>query len=93
MWDETEGLTRVWVWSGFDESGARGWAEEHDIDTTVLLDGDGSVHQAYFMAEPEDAFARNPRHFIIDREGRLVYAGDNLDPDREDAALTAALAD
>lgn len=92
VWGETEGLVRVWVYAGGDAGGALSWREEQRIVTDVLLDNDSSIWSTWFMPEPEDAFARNPRHFVIDRDGLLVFAGNNLDADSEDAAIAAALA-
>ena len=92
-WGDTPGLQRVWVWAGWDEGQARLWAEQNGVVTNVLLDGDFSVFQSYFMAEPQDAWARNPRHFVIDKDGVLVFAGDTLDAQAEDAVIQQALDD
>ncbi|HJN76963.1 MAG TPA: hypothetical protein QGF58_23765 [Myxococcota bacterium] len=91
-WGESE-LIRLWAYgAGSDSSGAR-WRDDHAIEAPILIDTDSSIRQAYFMGDGMgDAFAMNPRHFVIDRDGLLRYAGANLDPDEEDAVIAAALA-
>ena len=60
----------------------------------MLVDSDNSVRMSYFVANPtSDAYASNPRHFIVDREGNFAYVGLNVAPEELIAALEAALAD
>jgi len=68
------------------------WAAEYDIADPVLVDSDSSVRQDYFVANPSsDAYASNPRHFVIDREGAFSYIGLNVSPEAMIDALEAAL--
>lgn len=92
-WGDSE-LVRLWAYGGGTENGAYGWRDDHGLDDTpILIDTDSSIRQAYFMASgSEDAFAQNPRHIVIDRDGNLRYAGSNLRPEDEDAVIEAALA-
>ena len=92
VWGDS-GLVRLWAYGGGTEGGAARWRGDHDLwDVPILIDTDSSIQRAYFMASgSEDAFAQNPRHIVIDRDGNLRWAGSNLAPEEEDAALAAAL--
>jgi peroxiredoxin len=47
----------------------------------VLADDDHSVQDAYFVPEGTgDAFAQNPRNYVIDRDGNLVYTSAQVTP-------------
>lgn len=65
--------------------------EEHDLATTVLVDSDSSMRQAYFMPNSTEVFAANPRHYVIDAEGNLAYVSTNVSPGSLQAAIEAAL--
>lgn len=82
---------RLWVYQGPAER-ASGWADVWDIADPVLYDEDGSVNEAYFVPEEVGAgFALNPRHYVIDREGRLVYVSAQVAPGDLVGAIEAAL--
>lgn len=74
--DGVDGVVRLWSFTG-NGGGAEGWKEEFELAAPVLVDQDSSLRQAYFVPNGGDAFAMNPRHYIIDAEGTLVYMGFN----------------
>ena len=55
------------------------------------MDEDESTSQAYFIANSDDGFAQNPRHFVIDRAGNLALAERTGSPDALTAAIVGAL--
>ena len=57
----------------------------------MLVDDDGSLRQALFVPNGEGAFAANPRHYIIDSDGVLVYASTTVDPGAEHEVLEGLL--
>ena len=91
-WDEEEDLVRLWAFAG-GEGQARDWIEDHGIQAPVLLDYDNSVRGDYFVPNNLETgvFAANPRHYVIDREGILVYASTTVAPEDEEQVLQAAL--
>lgn len=86
-----EGFVRLWAYDG-QESRARGWAEEYGIADPVLTDGDRSLRQDYFVPNGDGAFAANPRHYLIDRQGRLVFLSTTVAPGDLLTAIEDALA-
>lgn len=86
-----EGFVRLWSHDG-QESRARSWAEEYGIADPVLADGDRSLRQDYFVPNGGGAFAANPRHYVIDREGRLVFLSTTVAPADLLTAIEGALA-
>ena len=72
-------IVRLWAYDG-PASRARGWAEQYDIAEPVLADGDRSMRQDYFVPNGDGAFAANPRHYVIDRQGRLVFLSTTVAP-------------
>lgn len=71
-----DGVVRLWSFTG-NGGGAERWKKEFALAAPVLVDQDGSLRQAYFVPNGDNAFAMNPRHYIIDAEGTLVYMGFN----------------
>ncbi len=88
----TEGFVRLWVYRG-QASQASGWAALWGIADPVLCDEDGSVNNAYFIGSGEEGFAMNPRHYVIGRNGALVYVSTQVAPGDLVAAIEAALAE
>lgn len=86
-----DGFVRLWAFDG-QESRARSWADEYGILDPVLADGDRSLRQDYFVPNGDGAFAANPRHYVIDREGRLVFLSTTVAPGDLLAAIEDALA-
>lgn len=86
-----EGLVRLWAYDG-QEARARTWSDEYGIPDPVLTDGDRSLRQDYFVPNGDGAFAANPRHYVIDREGRLVFLSTTVAPGDLVQALEDALA-
>lgn len=69
------------------------FVEEYRIQHTTLVDDDLSLYADYFITqENRDAFAKYPRHFIIDHEGRFAYVATQYEPDALLAAIDGALA-
>jgi peroxiredoxin len=85
------GFVRLWAFDG-QESRARTWADEYGIADPVLADGDRSLRQEYFVPNGSGAFASNPRHYVIDREGRLVFLSTTVAPVDLVSAIEDALA-
>jgi len=79
---------RLWAFVG-SPGPAGAYAAELGLADPVLVDEDESTSQAYFIANSDDGFAQNPRHFVIDRDGNLALAERTVSP----AALTAAIDD
>lgn len=86
-----DGFVRLWAFDG-QESRARAWADEYGVDDPVLADGDRSLRQDYFVPNGGGAFAANPRHYVIDREGRLVFLSTTVAPGDLVDAIEGALA-
>ena len=87
-----EGFVRLWAYDG-PASRARGWAEQYDIAEPVLADGDRSMRQDYFVPNGDGAFAANPRHYVIDRQGRLVFLSTTVAPGDLMDVIETALAE
>jgi len=79
----------LWVVSG-PESQARDLRDRLEITHTVLTDTDDSVRDAY--SPPGTGFARNPRHYVIDREGILTYVATTTAPGDLAGAISSTLA-
>ncbi|MCB9765045.1 MAG: redoxin domain-containing protein [Alphaproteobacteria bacterium] len=89
----TEGLTTLWSFFG-PEHRAEAWIDQYGLTFPVLVDEDGSLYDAWFVGQADgDAWAGNPRHYVIDREGILVYASTSPSPEALVDALEATLAD
>ncbi len=80
----------MWAFAG-PESRARDWADDAAITHPVLVDEDGSLRADYFIANGDGAFAANPRHYVIDADGRFVYVETTVQPEALEAAIRAAL--
>lgn len=91
-WADEEDLVRLWAYSG-DENKAQAWTASQGILVPVLLDHDSSIRSDYFVPNQTDSstFAANPRHYLIDRDGVLVYASTTVSPADEDVVIQAAL--
>lgn len=68
--DETE-LVALWSFGG-PTNRARDWQRDAGIALPILVDEDDSMRRDYFIENGEDAFAANPRHYVIGRDGRFV---------------------
>ncbi|MED5371675.1 MAG: redoxin domain-containing protein [Myxococcota bacterium] len=89
---DTPGLVRVWVYTeGVGVDRPREWAQEADIQGTVLHDADSSVRREWFVENGEDAFARNPRHFVVAPDGTLAWIGTSMDLESEAAVIQGLL--
>ena len=86
----TDGFTRIWSYTG-DLSRAQGWADELSLEDPILADDDGSLRRDYFIPNGDDAFAANPRHFIIDAEGTLTFVQTTVAPEALETAIRDAL--
>ena len=87
---ETDGFVGVWSYGG-PAGRARTWRDEVDIDLPVLADDDSSMRRDYFIPNGEDAFAANPRHYVIDANGDLAYVQTSPNPGSLEAAILRAL--
>jgi len=91
---DREGFVPLWMFEG-PPGEAVEWTEAYGFEAEVLLvDEDKSVEREYFHGQLEgesDAFARYPRHFVIDAEGRFTYVSTVSSPDALIAAIEAAL--
>jgi peroxiredoxin len=82
----------VGLWSyGGPADRARTWTDEAGIDLPVLVDEDGSMRMDYFIPNGEDAFAANPRHYVIDTAGNFAYVQTSPNPGSLEDALDRAL--
>ena len=89
---ERDDLVRVWVYTeGASAERPEEWREEAEISGAVLVDSNQSVRSDYFIENGGDAFARNPRHFVIDQDGKLVFIATNLDIEGEIAVMESLL--
>ena len=79
---DIDGLVRLWSFTG-QAGRAEQFKEGYEVDSPMLVDNDSSLRQAYFVPNGPGAFASNPRHYIIDAEGNLVYMGFQNDPETE----------
>ncbi len=87
-----DGFVRLWAFDG-QESRARVWAETMGLAEPVLVDADHSLRGDYFVRSGTDgAFAANPRHYVIDREGTLVWMSTTVAPGGLLDAIEDALA-
>lgn len=89
---EEPNLVALWSFGGPQARG-REWRQEAGIDLPILADEDDSMRRDYFIPNGEDAFAANPRHYVIGRDGRLVAVLTAPSPSALRAALTTALAE
>jgi len=89
--DETE-LVMLWSFGG-PSSRARAWEEEAGIALPILVDEDDSMRRDYFIPNGEEAFAANPRHYVIGRDGRFVAVLTAPSPGALLEALSNALAE
>jgi len=87
---DTEDFVRLWLFVG-SAGPANVWAAELGLTGPVLVDDDESTSRAYFIANSDDGFAQNPRHFVIDRDGVLALAERTVSPDTLTAAIDGAL--
>ncbi len=89
---ERDDLVRVWVYTeGASAERPEEWREEAEITGAVLVDSNQSVRSDYFIENGEDAFARNPRHFVIDQEGNIAFIATNLELQGELAVMESLL--
>ncbi|RME23889.1 MAG: hypothetical protein D6798_12560 [Deltaproteobacteria bacterium] len=86
--DEESDFVALWVFSG-PESHARDLGDRLEITHTILTDSDDSVRDAY--SPPGTGFARNPRHYVIDRDGVLTYVATTTVPGDLAAAISSTL--
>ena len=85
-------FTELWAFLG-PEHGARIWVDQLAYDRPLLVDDDRSLQNDYLIVEDTDgAWAPYPRHFVIDRAGKLVYVGITVDPEALLSAVEDALA-
>lgn len=89
---DEDDLVALWSYGG-PEGRARTWVDEAGIALPVLADDDQSMRRDYFIPNGEDAFAANPRHYVIGRDGRFVAVLTAPSPGALREALQAALAD
>ena len=87
---DREGFVRLWAFVG-GPGPAGAYASEVGLTGPVLVDEDESTSRAYFIANSDDGFAQNPRHFVIDREGELALVERTVSPASLTAAIDAAL--
>ncbi len=87
---ETDGLVGVWSYGG-PAGRARTWRDEVGIDLPVLADDDSSMRRDYFIPNGDDAFAANPRHYVIDANGDLAYVQTAPNPGSLEDAIRRSL--
>ena len=85
-------LVALWSFGG-PLNRARSWEREASIGLPILVDEDDSMRRDYFIPNGEDAFAANPRHYVIGRDGRFVAVLTAPSPGSLIEALTTALAE
>lgn len=89
---ERDDLVRVWVYTeGAAAERPEEWREEAEISGAVLVDGNQNVRFDYFIENGGEAFARNPRHFVIDQEGNIAFIATNLEIEGEIAVMRSLL--
>ncbi len=89
---ERDDLERVWVYTeGASAERPEEWREEAEIAGAVLVDANQNVRFDYFIENGGDAFARNPRHFVIDQEGKIAFIATNLEIQGEIAVMESLL--
>ncbi len=84
------GFVGLWSYGG-PRGPARAWVEEVDIDLPVLADEDSSMRRDYFIPNGEEAFAANPRNYVIDHNGNLAYIQTAPNPGSLEEAIRRAL--
>jgi len=89
---EEAGLVMLWSFGG-PTGRARDWQREAGIALPILVDEDDSMRRDYFIENGEDAFAANPRHYVIGRDGRFVAVLTAPSPGALREALDTALAE
>lgn len=70
---------QLWSFAG-SEQRAAAWADEYRLSSTILVDVDQSLRSAYFVPNGQDAYAANPRHYVIDADGNLAYVSTTPNP-------------
>ena len=89
---DESGLVALWSFGGPADGGRR-WRSEAGIELPILADEDDSMRADYFIPNGEDAFAANPRHYVIGRDGRFVAVLTAPSPGALVEALDIALAE
>ena len=87
---EEEGLVALWSYAG-SAGRARGWVDEAGIRLPVLADEDTSMRRSWFIPNGEDAFAANPRHYVVGADGTFAYVQTTVNPAGTEEAIRRAL--
>ena len=87
---EEEGLVALWSYAG-SAGRARGWVDEAGIRLPVLADEDTSMRRSWFIPNGEDAFAANPRHYVVGADGTFAYVQTTVNPAGTAEAIRRAL--
>jgi len=73
---------------------ASNFADGNRMGLPVLVDDDRSLAVDFFIGEGGDGgFALYPRHYVIDKDGRLAYVSATQEPADLLAAIQTALGD
>ena len=87
---EEEGLVALWSYAG-SAGRARGRVDEAGIRLPVLADEDTSMRRSWFIPNGEDAFAANPRHYVVGADGTFAYVQTTVNPAGTAEAIRRAL--
>ena len=80
------------LWSfGGPFNRAQQWAEEASLSNPVLVDEDSSLRWDYFIPNGDEAFAANPRHYVIGADGTFAFVQTSVAPEALEDAIRGAL--